>query len=119
MEKYKLDQLFESLDRNCVKLILTIYILKVYGSLILYKFGLISAVIWENIHFIGIQLILIFFLFRLRSFTDDRLYAVGIGVFTSRLITQIMGGFELVYEMPFVIILSLTFYYLSQWNSKK
>jgi len=123
MAKYKLDLLLKSLDKLFrsygITVILSIYFLKVYGSLLAYHEGLISSLMWGNIHFTGVQLILLMFMVFIKDNVSKLTLSIGMGLFTSRLINQLVfKGFELWYEIPAILIFTTLFYYIQKHYGK-
>ena len=124
MAKYKLDHLLKSLDKLFrsygIIVILSIYFLKVYGSLLAYHEGLISSLMWGNIHFTGVQLILLMFMVFIKDNINKLTFSLGMGLFTSRLINQLVfKGFELWYEIPAILIFTTLFYYIQKFYGKE
>ena len=117
----QLDRQLKSLDKLFKKygivLIISIYLVKVYGSLLAYEYGFITVNEWEDIHFVGVQLILLMFMILIKDNVSKLISSIGIGLFTSRLVNQfIYGGFEFWHEMPLVLILIATSYYIQLKN---
>ena len=104
--------------------LLLIYILKVYGSLILNKkFGLISDDLWCYIHYVGTCALLCSFLYLLKDKVNSFIYSLGMSIFVSRLITQLSDtsgdGEEYWYEMISIIIITCILYFISTYKKKK
>lgn len=120
MGESRRDQLLNVLDKYNVPAIIIVYLIKVYGSLYLYLEEIISAKTWEDIHIICIQILFIMFFFRIRKTVCRSVYSAGMGLFTSRLVSQSYnGGFEFWFEIPGILIFTIIFYHISKkWNLK-
>lgn len=111
-----------------VTALLVFYILKVYGSLILFKLQFISDDLWRVIHYTGACIIFCSFFHLLKDkisdikinfvITKKFIYSLGMAIFTSRLITQLSDssgeGEEYWYEMISVVIFTTVFNFISK-----
>ena len=106
-------------DKYCGEILFFIYLFKVYGSLILNKYMLISDEAWCSIHFVGNCILFCSFLYLLRSKVNSFIYSLFMAVFVSRLITQLSdNGKEYWYEMMFVIMITSLIYFISKYKTK-
>ncbi len=97
-----------------VPFLLLVYVLKVYGSLLLYEYNLINDDVWCYIHYVGTCILLCLFLYLLKDKVSKLIYSLGMSIFVSRLITQLFHkGEEYWYEMLFVIIITFLIYLMS------
>lgn len=79
------------------------------------KCGLISDSLWCDIDCVGNAFLLCSFLYLLKDKIHSFIYSLGMSVFVSRLITELLsGGEEYWHEMISVIILTCTFYFVSK-----
>lgn len=106
-------------NKYCVTVLLFVYLFKVYGSLILNKYNLISNETWCYIHFVGTCAIFCAFLYLLRDKVNSFIYSLGMSVFISRLITQLTdNGNEYWYEMIFVVSITSIIYIITKYRTK-
>ena len=97
-------------------LIVLTYIFKVYGSLLLYSEGYIGYESWASIHFAGVQLIFIMFTLLVKKHINILIYSICIGIFASRLISQLMfSGFESYYEITMSALTPILIYFISKY----
>ena len=96
-------------------LLILIYILKVYGSLILNKFGLITDDTWCVIHYLGTCILYCGFLYLLKDKVNSFIYSLGMAIFVSRLFTQVCSNdCEYWYEMLSVITITSVIYLIKK-----
>jgi len=109
-------------SKYIIPVLLLVYVLEVYGSLILSKYNIIDVLTWRLIHHIGICILLCSFFHLLKDRMNAFVYSLGISIFISRLITQLNGGLEHWYEMVSVIALTIVFHFINKnknWIIKK
>ena len=109
--KSKLIHLLESLDslitKQAIYYVIPAYLFTVYGSLALVHLEMIDQPMWESIYFTFMQLVLLIFTRALKSPENKYIYAMCLGLFTGRLISQaVFDGFEFWFEIPLVLILT-------------
>ena len=100
--------------------LLVVYVLEAYGSLILFKYDIISVLAWRFIHHVGICILLCSFLFLVKDKIKDvtivisqkLMLSIVTSFFIGRLITQLNGGLEGKYEMINIIALTIVFHLL-------
>ena len=99
------------MKQNYIYIILSFYLLKVYGFLALNKYGLISDLTWCNLHYIGNSFLLCGFLYLLKDKVNSFIYSLGMAIFVSRLFTELFNsGLEYWYEMLSVITITTIIY---------
>ena len=77
------------MKKYLIYIILITYILKVYGTLILNKYGFISDDTWCDLDCIGNAFLLCAFMYLLKDKIHSFIYSLGISIFVSRLITEL------------------------------
>ena len=106
----------EKHSKYIIPALLLVYVLEVYGSLILSKYNIIDVLTWCLIHHIGICILLCSFLFLLKDKIKPFIYSIATSFFVGRLLTQLKGGFELRYEMINFISITVVLYFLVKYK---
>jgi len=104
-----------------VPALILIYLFRVYGSLVLFKFGLISDRVWLNIDYVGACFLFCSFLYLLKDKVNSFVYSLGMAVFVSRLCTELFSeGVEYWYEMISIVTLTIVLYFIKRkWQNKQ
>ena len=99
------------MNKHFASILLFVFLAKAYGTLYLYKLGLINVDTWVLAHDLGNCILFCGFWYLLKDKVNTFIHSLGMAIFVSRLITQVCSNdYECWYEMLSVITVTIIIY---------